>query len=147
MTHHEGHGQQRIPSPVQVWKFLPGIDYPSHKRTLAEATRREGADQKVLPALDRLPETMSNSPNGVLEQMGKLMEPAYRSRALRRGCSSGLRLFAVCTSLPDRRCTVTGSTGAVRHIDRGVAVSPQAFRSLINWRLSLAAAALQDLVG
>ncbi|GBD17279.1 hypothetical protein HRbin26_02198 [bacterium HR26] len=73
MTHHESHGQGRMPNPVQVQKFLRGIDYPTDKRTLVETARREGADVNVLRALDRLPETTYNSPNDVSEQMGKLM--------------------------------------------------------------------------
>lgn len=73
MTHHEGHGQERMPTPVQVQQFLRGIDYPTDKRTLVETARREGADENVLRALDRLPEATYNSPNDVSEQMGKLM--------------------------------------------------------------------------
>lgn len=73
MTHHEAHGQWQMPNPVQLQKFLRGIDYPTDKRTLLDTARREGADENVLRALDRLPETTFNSPNDVSEQMSKLM--------------------------------------------------------------------------
>ncbi|MCM8749271.1 DUF2795 domain-containing protein [Thermomicrobiaceae bacterium CFH 74404] len=73
MTHHEAHGQGQMPNPVQVQKLLRGIDYPTDKRTLLDTARREGADENVLRALERLPETTFNSPNDVSEQMSKLM--------------------------------------------------------------------------
>ncbi len=62
MTHHEAHGQGQMPNPVQVQKHLRGIDYPTDKRTLLDTARREGADENVLRALERLPETTFNSP-------------------------------------------------------------------------------------
>ncbi len=72
MTHHAaGHGEHAV-NPIQVQKFLKGIDYPADKRTLVERARQEGASDDVLATLERLPDQRFNSPNDVSEQIGKL---------------------------------------------------------------------------
>jgi hypothetical protein len=63
-----------IPSnPVGVQKFLSGIDYPVQKAQLIEKARSEGADQKVIRALERLPDQQFGSPVAVSRELGKMM--------------------------------------------------------------------------
>ncbi len=58
-------------NPIQVQKFLGGIDYPTDKQTLVNTAKQQGADEKVLNTLERLPDQKYNSPNDVSEQIGK----------------------------------------------------------------------------
>jgi hypothetical protein len=59
-------------NPVQLQKFLSGVDYPASKSELLDAARSEGADQNAVTTLERLPEQDFNSPNDVSEAVGKL---------------------------------------------------------------------------
>jgi hypothetical protein len=58
-------------NPIQLQKFLGGIDYPVDKRTLVERARANGADNKVLKTLAALPADRFNSPNDVSEAFGR----------------------------------------------------------------------------
>lgn len=59
-------------NPIQVQKFLGGLDYPVEKADLLERARSEGAHDEVVDTLERLPEQSFNSPNDVSEAIGKL---------------------------------------------------------------------------
>jgi hypothetical protein len=59
-------------NPVQLQKFLGGVDYPADKQTLIERARDKGADDNVLRTLENLPADRFNSPNDVSEAFGKL---------------------------------------------------------------------------
>lgn len=59
-------------NPIQVQKFLGGIDYPASKETLVERAVSQGADDEVRDTLERLPDQEFNSPNDVSEAIGKL---------------------------------------------------------------------------
>ncbi len=59
-------------NPIQVQKFLKGIDYPASKKDLIETARRAKADDNVLQTLDRLPERTYQGPSCVAEEIGKL---------------------------------------------------------------------------
>ncbi|RAS66176.1 uncharacterized protein DUF2795 [Lentzea atacamensis] len=52
-------------NPIQIQKYLSGVDYPVSKRQLLEKARDNGAGQDVLTALEKLPEREYNGPNGV----------------------------------------------------------------------------------
>ncbi len=58
-------------NPVQVQKFLGGLDYPVRKQQLIERAKEKGADQAVLETLQAMPEQTYNSPNDVTEAIGK----------------------------------------------------------------------------
>jgi hypothetical protein len=60
-------------NPIQVQKFLKGIDYPVSKQQIIQTAQREGADENVMQALQRLPEHEYNSPNDISEELGKLV--------------------------------------------------------------------------
>ncbi len=59
-------------NPVQVQKFLSGVDYPVSKATLLEHAKRQGADEDVMTTLGQLSFDEFNSPNDVSEAIGKL---------------------------------------------------------------------------
>jgi hypothetical protein len=59
-------------NPIQVQKYLSGINYPADKKTIVETAQKEGADGEVVDALQRMPGDHFNSPNDVSEAIGKL---------------------------------------------------------------------------
>ncbi|WP_447979428.1 DUF2795 domain-containing protein [Candidatus Nitrospira bockiana] len=66
------HAEKAIPNPIQIQKFLGGIDYPTDKATLIKTAREKGADENVLNALNEMRAERYNSPNDVSEEIGKL---------------------------------------------------------------------------
>ena len=61
-----------IPTPIQVQKFLGGIDYPTDKASLIKRAKDNGADENVVNALNQMSANTYNSPNDVSEELGKL---------------------------------------------------------------------------
>jgi hypothetical protein len=59
-------------NPIQVQKFLSGIDYPASKEDLVKRAQDQGADDNVVQTLQNLPADRFNSPNDVSEAIGKL---------------------------------------------------------------------------
>jgi hypothetical protein len=59
-------------NPIQIQKFLGGVDYPIGKQDLVEHARKRGADDDVISTLEQLPFDKFNSPNDVSEAIGKL---------------------------------------------------------------------------
>jgi hypothetical protein len=58
-------------SPIQLQKYLKGVDYPTDKQTLVKTAKDQGADDDVLQTLESLPFDRYNSPNDVSEAFGK----------------------------------------------------------------------------
>ena len=58
-------------NPIQIQKFLRGIDYPASKEELLEVAKHNGADDRVLDALRQAATDRFNSPNDVSEALGK----------------------------------------------------------------------------
>jgi len=42
-------------NPIQVQKFLGGLDYPTDKNSIVERARQRGADNDVIQTLQSLP--------------------------------------------------------------------------------------------
>ena len=55
------------PNPIQIQKFLGGIDYPASKEDLVSKAESAGADDAVLDALRGLPDREFDSPTAVSE--------------------------------------------------------------------------------
>ena len=53
------------PNPIQIQKFLGGIDYPANRETLISRAKESGADQNVLDALQGIPDKEYDSPTAV----------------------------------------------------------------------------------
>ncbi len=59
-------------NPIQVQKYLKGVDYPCSKQELVNTAKREGADDNVIQTLERMPMDRFNSPNDVAQAIGKI---------------------------------------------------------------------------
>jgi hypothetical protein len=64
--------EQKRPNPVQIQKYLSGIDYPADKKTLLEQARKHGADEAVIDILNELPEKTYNTPKDVSRAIGEV---------------------------------------------------------------------------
>ncbi|WP_314195990.1 DUF2795 domain-containing protein [uncultured Arthrobacter sp.] len=53
------------PNPIQIQKFLSGIDYPASRQTLISCARESGADSEVLDALQNIPDKEYDGPTAV----------------------------------------------------------------------------------
>ncbi len=60
-------------NPVQLQKYLKGIDYPADKQEVVKTAKQQEAPEEVVDFLERLPMERFNSPNEVSEAAGKLM--------------------------------------------------------------------------
>ena len=63
-------------NPIQIQKFLKGVDHPANKETLIENTRKMGADENVCASLEQLPEQDYETPVDVSEALAKNIEDA-----------------------------------------------------------------------
>ncbi|GGP65561.1 hypothetical protein GCM10010185_42970 [Saccharothrix coeruleofusca] len=59
-------------NPIQVQKFLSGVDYPATKDDIVDTAQAQGADDDLLEVLRNLPMDQFDSPNDVSEAIGKL---------------------------------------------------------------------------
>jgi hypothetical protein len=59
-------------NPVQIQKFLKGVNYPASRQDLIHQAEQHGADQNVRDALDRLPDIQFQTPADVSQAIGKL---------------------------------------------------------------------------
>ncbi|HVK55903.1 MAG TPA: DUF2795 domain-containing protein [Burkholderiales bacterium] len=65
-------GKGQIPNPVQIQKFLHGLDYPVTKQKILDTAKKEGADDNVLNALNQIPDQEYDSPVTVSREVGNL---------------------------------------------------------------------------
>ncbi|MCG2586859.1 DUF2795 domain-containing protein [Massilia sp. TS11] len=49
-------------NPIQIQKYLRGVDYPANKRTLLAAARAQGADENICASLEQLPDEEFQTP-------------------------------------------------------------------------------------
>ena len=60
-------------NPVQVQKFLGGLDYPASKEDLIKQAEQEGADENVRSTLEKiLPDQEYETPAGVSQAIGEV---------------------------------------------------------------------------
>jgi hypothetical protein len=55
-------------NPVQIQKFLKGVDYPASKAQLIENAKKMGADENILASLEQLPDKEFQTPADVSEE-------------------------------------------------------------------------------
>jgi hypothetical protein len=53
------------PNPIQIQKFLGGVDYPASREALLSKAKDSGADENVLQALEGIPDKEYDSPTAV----------------------------------------------------------------------------------
>ena len=63
--------QQETTTPVQVQKFLGGLDYPVGKQQIIDKARQQCADEAVLAALAQIADRDYDSPVAVSREIGK----------------------------------------------------------------------------
>ena len=56
--------------PIQVQKFLKGVDYPATKETLLAKAHEQGADADVRTWLEQLPDQKFEAPVDVSQALG-----------------------------------------------------------------------------
>ncbi|WP_138443980.1 DUF2795 domain-containing protein [Sinomonas susongensis] len=54
-------------NPIQIQKFLQGVDYPADKQALVSAAKDNGADSNVVRAVEGIPERTYERPTEVSE--------------------------------------------------------------------------------
>lgn len=59
-------------NPIQLQKYLKGVDYPASKQTILEAAEQHGADEDLRATLERLPDEEFNTPADVSKAVGQL---------------------------------------------------------------------------
>jgi hypothetical protein len=59
-------------NPIQIQKFLKGVDYPARKETLLENAKKMGADENVCSSLEKLPDQDYDAPIDVSQALAKL---------------------------------------------------------------------------
>ncbi|MGY1945796.1 DUF2795 domain-containing protein [Nocardia asiatica] len=52
-------------SPIQVQKYLSGVDYPCDRDGILSAAKGNGADKDVLDTLEAIPDRTYDGPNAV----------------------------------------------------------------------------------
>lgn len=53
------------PNPIQIQKFLGGVDYPASRDALLSKAKDSGADSNVIQALEAIPDKEYDSPTAV----------------------------------------------------------------------------------
>jgi hypothetical protein len=53
------------PNPIQIQKFLGGVDYPASREALLSKAKDSGADSNVIKALEAIPDKQYDSPTAV----------------------------------------------------------------------------------
>lgn len=59
-------------NPIQLEKFLKGVDYPAHKTDLITQARKNGADDNVRSTLEQLPDQQFQTPADVSTAVGAI---------------------------------------------------------------------------
>ena len=59
-------------NPIQIEKFLKGIDYPAKKADLIKRAEQNGADEQVRATLQQLPDQQFDSPADVSKVVGAI---------------------------------------------------------------------------
>lgn len=60
------------PNPVQMQKYLKGLDYPANKDEIVECARDNGANQETCDTLEHLPDKSFDSPTDVSRAIGEM---------------------------------------------------------------------------
>lgn len=58
-------------NPIQIQKFLAGVDYPAQKAALVESARAQGADSNVVRALEGVPDRTYAQPTEVSQAISE----------------------------------------------------------------------------
>ncbi len=59
-------------NPIQLEKFLKGLDYPISKADLVKYAEQHGTDDNARAALQQLPDRTYDGPTGVSKAIGQI---------------------------------------------------------------------------
>lgn len=59
-------------NPIEVQKYLSGIEYPADKQAIVDIAREQGADDQILSALEQLPDEQFETPADVSKGIGQV---------------------------------------------------------------------------
>lgn len=59
-------------NPIQLQKYLKGIDYPANKQALIDRAKQEGADENILSTLEQLSDEEFETPTDVSKAVGAI---------------------------------------------------------------------------
>ncbi len=59
-------------NPIQLQKFLKGVDYPASKQDLLKHVEQQGANEDVRSTLEQLPDQQFQTPADVSKAVGDL---------------------------------------------------------------------------
>ncbi len=59
-------------NPIQMQKYLKGVNYPAKKQDLLKRAKEEGADENICATLERLPDEEFETPADVSKAVGKI---------------------------------------------------------------------------
>lgn len=59
-------------NPIQVQKYLEGVNYPASKDDLVKKAKDEGASEDVIQTLQKMPGQQYDSPVDVSQAIGKI---------------------------------------------------------------------------
>lgn len=63
------------PNPIQIQKFLGGVDYPADRDALLAKAKDSGADANVVKALESLPDRDYDGPTAVSSAIADAASP------------------------------------------------------------------------
>ena len=72
-------------NPIQIQKYLKGVDYPASKAALLEKARSLGADEDVCASIEQLPDEDFQTPADVSQAFGKLPDEDAAAADKERG--------------------------------------------------------------
>lgn len=76
-------------NPIQIQKYLKGVDYPASKSALIETARKHGADDNVCSSLEQLPDEDFQTPADVSQAFGRLPDDVSGGESSQQGKKSG----------------------------------------------------------
>ncbi|MBW4581041.1 MAG: DUF2795 domain-containing protein [Tildeniella nuda ZEHNDER 1965/U140] len=59
-------------NPIQLQKYLKGVDYPANKQDLLDRARQESADENILSTLEQLSDEEFETPADVSKAVGAI---------------------------------------------------------------------------
>lgn len=59
-------------NPIQLQKYLKGMDYPAGKDDILKKAEQEGADESVRATLQKLPDETYQTPADVSQAIGRI---------------------------------------------------------------------------
>ena len=59
-------------NPIQLEKYLKGVDYPAKKADIIQQAQKNGADNMVMAVLKELPDQTFDGPTGISKVVGQI---------------------------------------------------------------------------